>query len=75
MASRPNRSFEKKPTQRRSRGDRAARAAPTPKLQVDNAPSTGTRSCGECLMERVEAVKLDPNGCCPKCGTDYGRES
>lgn len=29
-------------------------------------------NCGECLMNKVEVVKLDAEGVCPKCGTDYG---
>jgi predicted RNA-binding Zn-ribbon protein involved in translation (DUF1610 family) len=29
-------------------------------------------SCGECLMNSVEIVELQPNGRCPRCGADYG---
>ena len=33
------------------------------------------RNCGECLMNDVEVVALDPRtGVCPRCGTDYGPE-
>lgn len=31
------------------------------------------RSCGECLMNDARVIRLDANGVCPNCGTDYGR--
>lgn len=31
-------------------------------------------NCGNCLMERVEMVKL-VDGECPKCGADYGEHA
>lgn len=33
----------------------------------------GARNCGECLMSHVEIVALREDGCCPRCGADYGR--
>lgn len=31
-------------------------------------------NCGECLIERVEVVKL-VDGVCPVCGTDYQHDA
>src|SRR4051812_37301728 len=27
--------------------------------------------CGECLINDVEVIELQPDGVCPRCGTDY----
>ena len=32
------------------------------------------RNCGECMINRVEIVELDPAGRCNRCGADYGPE-
>jgi Zn finger protein HypA/HybF involved in hydrogenase expression len=33
------------------------------------------RNCGECLMNTVDVVELDPQGRCPKCGAAYGPDA